>query len=306
MYKYVFKIVLLGITCLIASALNAQACDLSLESVSQIRFESYSSVSRTTQPQKIPLRLRNDGDEACKGFISVKAIDGDGHLLGLSGERMSYALFSGRDSSHILFQSGLSVQNQLPILIQAENSRIVDFYLVIDRLQNLSAGTYMTDLEMNFETANRNIFEAMTIRIGANIDPSLQANFTGIGGIITSEKSFNPKSSRSKAVLDLGELTPNETRRLGLQIRANSPVAIKVSSENSGVLQHEYEEGEIPYSVRLNRHDLDLTAISVLSGQVSPKKNGLTNSLTIKLSDFGKNVPAGHYSDVLTFRISAR
>ncbi len=288
------------------AAASPQACELSLESANQMRFEDYSSVDREARPQKITLRLRNDGDEACIGNISVDAVDGDGHLLGLAGEKMSYGIFSARETSQVLFQAGTQAQNQFALRVPAQSSHTLDMYMVIDRLQNLPAGTYIADLNLNIQSQALSLLDSMTIRVGANIRPSLQANFTGIGHLVSSENTSGSGSARQKAVLDLGELTPNETRKLGLQIRANAPVSIRVSSENSGALQHEYDEGEIPYGVRLNRQDLDLSLASVLNGYASPKKNGRTNPLTIRLSDFGKNVPAGNYSDVLTFRISAR
>lgn len=307
MFKNVSKIILIGLAFTAGSAISAQACDLSLESAGQIRFEEYSSVARETQPQKITLRLRNDGDEACTGYMSVNAVDGDGHLVGLAGDRMSYGLFSGRESSQILFQSGVQTQNQIPLGIPAEMSLSVDMYLVVDRLQNLPAGTYMTDLNLNIQDQTLSLVESKIIRVGTNISPSLQANFTGIGGLVSSNKSSSSNSSQQRAVLDMGELTPNETRRLGLQIRANSPISIQVSSEHSGALKHEYDEGEIPYGIRLNQQNLDLSSISTLNGHASPEQNGRTNPLVITLSDFeDKKVPAGKYADVLTFRISAR
>lgn len=307
MFKYVSKITLTSLAFTAGSVISVQACDLSLESTGQIRFEDYSSVARETQPQKITLRLRNDSEEACTGYMSVNAVDGDGHLIGLEGERMSYGLFSGRESSQILFQSGVQIQNQIPLRIPAEMSRSIDMYLVVDRLQNLPAGTYMTDLNLSIHDQSLGLLESKVIRIGANIRPSLQANFTGIGSLVSSNKSSGSNFSSQKAVLDMGELTPHETHRLGLQIRANSPVTIQVSSEHRGALQHEHNEGEIPYGVIFNRQNLDLSSTSILNGHASPKQNGRTNPLVITLSDFeDKKVPAGKYADVLTFRISAR
>lgn len=307
MFKYVLKIILLGLALTIGSVISVEACDLTLESTGQIRFEDYSSVARETQPQKIVLRLRNDGEEACTGYMSVNAVDGEGHLIGLMGDRMSYGLFSGRESSQTLFQSGVQTQNQIPLRIPAEISRSVEMYVVVDRLQNLPAGTYMADLNLNIHSQSLDLLESKVIRIGANIRPSLQANFTGIGSLVTSNKSSGSNSSSHRAVLDMGELTPNETHRLGLQIRANSPVTIQVSSEYSGALQHEHQVGEIPYGVRFNQQNLDLSSTSILNGHASPKQNGHTNPLVITLSDFeDKKVPAGKYMDVLTFRISAR
>ena len=306
MFKIVSKFLAGGLALSAASVVSAQACDLTLESAGQVRFEDYSSTDREVRPQKITLRLRNDSDDACVGAMNIEAVDGNGYLVGLSGERMRYGLFSGRDSSQIVFQSGSQSQNQLPISLPADSSRTLDMYLVVDRFQNLPAGSYMTDLNLTLQNQDLRNLDSMTIRVGANVKPSLQANFTGIGGIVSSKSALTSKSSRQKAVLNLGELTPNETRRLGLQIRANSPVTIQVSSENSGALQHEHGEGEIAYGVRLNEQYLDLSSSSILRGYSSPKKNGRTNPLVVKLSDFGNNVPAGKYADTLTFRISAR
>jgi len=306
MFKYILKVTLTGLAFTAGSVISAQACDLSLESTGQMRFEDYSSVARETQPQKITLRLRNDGDEACTGYMSINAVDGDGHLIGLTGDRMSYGLFAGRESSQVLFQSGVQPQNQTPIRILAERSLSVEMYLVVDRLQNLPAGTYTTDLNLNIQNQSLSLLESTVIRIGTNIRPSLQANFTGIGGLVSSNKSSGSNSSRERTVLDMGELTPNETRRLGLQVRANSPVTIQVSSEHNGALKHEHNEGEIPYDVRLNQQNVDLSSTFIIDGQASLEQNGRTNPLVITLSDFGNKVPSGKYADVLTFRISAR
>ena len=284
----------------------AIACDVSFENISRPVFESYSATARQVEPQKITLRLRNDADENCFGAIRIDALDGDGHLLGQNGQRMSYGLFSARDSSQILFQAGSKIENRISMNVPADGSRDVDLYLAIDRLQDLPAGTYMTDLNFDFVTQSLDVLDTMVLRIGSDINPSLQANFTGLASPLISNNETGSNSNRQHAVLNLGEITPNETQRLGLQIRANAPVTIQVNSENKGVLLHEFDEGEIQYTTKLNDRDLDLTTTTRLNGYASPNRNGVTNPLIITVSDFGKNVPAGNYYDVLTFQISAR
>lgn len=103
----------------------------------------------------------------------------------------------------------------------------------------------MTDLNFDFVTQSLDVLDTMVLRIGSDINPSLQANFTGLASPLISNNETGSNSNRQHAVLNLGEITPNETQRLGLQIRANAPVTIQVNSENKGVLLHEFDEGEI-------------------------------------------------------------
>jgi len=299
---YLYRIICVGI-CFSIFGLSsvATACDIVLENSSQSRFEEYNSQNRKVFPQKLNINLRNIGAEKCNGFLSVTAQGRNNYLNGSNGEFMTFRVYKARNTSQTLFQSNSNVQNRVPITLEAGSTKMIELFLVIDRFQNVSAGTYISDLDMTLTSSNLTPISSAQIRVGTKINPILQANITGTNGSATSNDQSHKRHS-----LSLGELLPNKNHRLGLQIRANTPVIISVASENKGALRHEIETAEIPYAFEINGQSLDMKQTSQIDGRSSLKTDGLTNPINIGLTDFGDKMPAGNYSDVITFQISAR
>ena len=282
-------------------ATSSEACDLNLESNPQSSNYEYSSQSRSASPQKIILRVRNTSSEKCVEFLNVQA-QGRENYLSAGSQSLTFRIYGGSNNSLLLFNSNANIQNTIPIIVDAQASVSLELFLVIDRFQNAMAGTYVSDLDVHFGPNEFERVQSFPLRLEARIKPNIQANITGLGTASIS----NATTSRRRNSLKLGELIPKKNYRLGLQIRSNTPVSIRVDSDNKGSLRHQSEQTELPYAIELNGQLLQMKQSARIDGLSTIYKDGRTNPINIRLSDFGDKLPAGNYSDILTFHISAR
>lgn len=292
---------LLSFVFILSFANTAEACELNLESNPQSSHFEYNAQARTASPQKLTLRVRNTSSDKCIGVLSVQA-QGRDNYLSAGSQFLTFRMYGSSNTSQLLLQSNANLQNTVPMNVEAQASETFDLFLVIDSGQNALAGTYASDLDVRFDSKISDIMYNFPFRVETIIKPNIQANITGLGTASISDTQI----SRNRNSLELGELIPKKSYKLGLQIRSNAPVSINVNSKNGGFLRHQSEPSEISYALELNGESLNIKQTSRINGLSSINKNGRTNPMNIRLSDFGSNLPSGNYSDVITFHISAR
>ena len=103
--------------------------------------------------------------------------------------------------------------------------------------------------------------------------------------------------------IDLGTLDDGARRRLFVQVRANRPTRLSVTSEHGGLLRHEDRDASIRYGLALDGRPLDLVggAVRLLSVPTSGRGHSLPLDLVVPSS---RGKPAGRYEDLLVFEVS--
>ncbi len=111
-------------------------------------------------------------------------------------------------------------------------------------------------------------------------------------------------SGGTVAEIDFGVLETGKSRRIFLQVRANSKTELTVSSLNHGFLKHvgQGDTALISYSVLLDGRALDLSAVAVATLDLPLTIEGRSSSLDFVLGEVSG--PPGRYEDILTVDVA--
>lgn len=164
-----------------------------------------------------------------------------------------------------------------------------------------TAGEHVADLTLELRDVGAVAAHgaAMPVRIVLAAIPRAQMNIVGVAATFGQGPSI--------AQVDFGVFESNASRRVFLQVRANSRARLTIDSANLGRLlldETSAEETGIPYSVRFGDEPVDLT--HHWEKIVEPPRSiaGSSLPLDLVLGTIGAHV-AGRYSDTLTIELSA-
>lgn len=128
--------------------------------------------------------------------------------------------------------------------------------------------------------------------------PRAQLNISGASG------SFGDGASMS--VIDFGIAETGKTRRVFVQIRANTLAQLTIDSENNGQLIHKENPEKalpIPYSARLDASEINLETMYIQDFDIPRTYSGQSLPFELTLGDIS-GAMAGDYEDTLTIEFS--
>lgn len=272
----------------------ALACELTTEAPEAVRIE-YNPFAVGASSGPLDLVFRNQGDSACA--LRLVLIDDVGDpvpALTLGGAVLE---FRPRESSG-LFRRDVEPGAFLLDIDAGSTVRVgIDAAVVQNAV--VEAGEHPADLRLSILFLDgRPPPTPIPLRILLQSAPRAQVNIAGAAGVYGSGSSVE--------VVDFGAAVTGVTRRVFVQVRANTRSSLSVKSEHHGVMRH-VEGGEqgaaITYNVDLDGQRIDLR--EVWSSIVDPPRtlDGLSLPLDFTLGQVGGQM-SGRYVDLLTIDIS--
>jgi hypothetical protein len=265
------------------------ACSVTVQQLGETHVSPYNALQGGEYSEPIRLRLWNKGDQVCTGTMTIRNDFGSAALKRAGGGEMTYSIADEHDRSATIFDPGTNTAEPVPVSIPAGKSIEIQPRFVVPGGQQGRAGHYAAILEAHFRQDGQVTDELGDISLAVDVMPSAEANFVGYG---------------REATLDLGELKPGVSGSIGLQIRASADVDVEVSSDSRGDLLHT-GGGAIPYTMTVDGQAVDLSSADRRHLDLANSVRGKTVPVAVLVGAF-ERAPVGQYSDVVTFRISAR
>uniref|UniRef100_UPI0035CB0561 hypothetical protein n=1 Tax=uncultured Sphingomonas sp. TaxID=158754 RepID=UPI0035CB0561 len=164
-----------------------------------------------------------------------------------------------------------------------------------------TAGLHTAELSLELRDVGMPTSRAppTSLRLALNAKPRAQMNIAGAAG------TFGTGANVSR--VDFGTIESNASRRVFLQIRANTRARLTIDSANQGRLLRTTgpaDDGGIAYRAQFDDKDIDLSRH--WEGVIDPPHSiaGKSFPLDLKLGAVGAHA-AGDYNDVLTLELSA-
>lgn len=282
---------------LAVTASKARACDLALTQSPSTVVINYNPFAAGPSSGAIDLGLKNQADEACE--LRLSFVDDGGAIvsrLDLGGVGVQ---FRPREAS------GLQASDVEPGVLRytlagkATGQAQLDAAIVVDAVPD--AGTYASDLKLLVKDADGTALLApIPVRMQLVSTPRAQLNLAGAAGAFGSGSSVE--------VVDFGDASTGLTRRIFIQVRANAPSIIAITSEHRGLMQRQGDAetaSSVAYAVELDGTPVDLKA--PWTKEVDPPRTlaGISLPMLFTLGKI-KDQMAGRYQDVLAIDISPR
>lgn len=137
-----------------------------------------------------------------------------------------------------------------------------------------------------------------TATAGAVVEARAQVNIAGASG------AFGTPFALSE--IAFGTLTTGATKGAIVQVRATSPVAITVSSQNQGKLKHKTLSADpgVPYAMQLDGDAVSLGGSSFSLNRSPPiTLDGINYPMSLTIGDVAGR-PSGEYRDTLTINVA--
>lgn len=286
-------LLLLVIACAVPR--GAAACDLVLTQAPEPVRIDYNPFVFGSGEGALDIGLQNRGEEACDLRLSVTD-DADQLVqeidLGGVGLRIRPREESGvRDAPA---QTGVFTYALEP---SADGRPQLNVAVTRDAVAD--AGEYALDLKLAVADADGvTLLPSIPIRLVLTSTPRAQLNLAGASGAFGSGSSVE--------VVDFGEAETGATRRIFVQVRANAPSTLTISSENKGVMRllaDVENPTTIPYAVELDGEPVDLTKL--WTSDVDPPRTLAGASLPMVFT-LGRveGQMAGRYEDLITIDVS--
>lgn len=145
------------------------------------------------------------------------------------------------------------------------------------------------------DTVTEQILVESLVNLEVMIDIQVQANIAG-SDVRTGERIRVP-------VVNFGELKRGDSRRVSLQVRANTPAMITIESENKGRLRHKEENNlYVDYGVHVDGEGSTLENPLVLNREIAKTIEGSAYPMDIIIGDVTSSF-AGSYRDVITVEV---
>lgn len=266
-------------------------CDVTIQELGESKVNGYNALAGGEYLEPIRIRLRNQGDDACTGSVTITRLIGGTRLDGPHSHALDYQIVDATIINRIVLDPVTNQSNAIPMTVPARGTIEIRPRLRVPGGQPGRSGRYDAVLEAKFRSADRKREDDTSFTVAAQVSPSAQANFVGF-------------AQGGNARLNLGELAPNVTGSIGLQVRASSDVELRISSENDGHLTGQ-NGFRIPYRMTVAGQLLDLADPDQIDVDLQDSVRGHTLPVSVVVGTFN-NAPVGRYGDVVTFRISAR
>lgn len=232
----------IGLLCIVTAS-PTLGCEPTLRPGIDDRTVDVDPFSPRATTARFVVSIDNTSEQACVVFLSAASDSvGERRLQGPSGS-LRYAVFSARGG--VLANSEDAVDG-LQVRARPGRTRVA-FNALISPGARVDAGTYEDQIRLSlFDVNGEPIDGPEIVRLAAEIRPRAQVNIAGAAGPYGALGSL--------ARIDLGELTTGETKRVFVQVRANTDVDVTVSSENRSVMKNlSYPNAEgIRYALRFD------------------------------------------------------
>ena len=290
---------LLAISALMCSgwACQAQTCDMTLLQGPGTVTIDYNPFAIGASSAALNLKLENRASEACDLELSFTDDSGAQRrdlVLGGVGVQFRPRETSGLRVSDL--QPGIFYFT-VPGRTSAEAQ--FDVAVVVDAVPE--AGEHGADLQLLVRDVDRTeLLPAIPVRVVVISTPRAQLNLAGAAGAFGSNSSVE--------VVDFGDAVTGATRRIFVQMRANTPSTLTIKSEHRGVMRRVADDkiqtdSSVPYGVELDGDPVDLDGI--WSRPVDPPRTlaGMSLPMAFTLGAVTGQM-AGRYEDVLTLDLS--
>lgn len=281
----------------LSSAASAQTCDLVLtEGPQTVRIE-YNPFAIGPSSGALDIGLENRGEAACDvrmSFTDEVGVEVTSVVLGNVGVQ-----FRPREASGVQMADVQTAVFQYQLPPGAKGQAQFDAAVVQGAVAD--AGEYGVNLRLVMKTADgQTIGSPIPVRLILQATPRAQLNLAGAAG------AFGTGSSVE--VVDFGEAIAGATRRIFLQVRANTLATVSIASQYGGVM-HRVEEAPnaptLPYAVELDGDEVDLSGL--WTKQIDPPRTlaGISIPMSFVLGSVA-GAMEGRYADVLTIDISPK
>lgn len=273
-----------------AYAKKPDGCDLKINQNGEPKINGYDALSGGDYVEDIRIKLKNEGDERCSGVLTIRRSALFDRLRGpQSGNFLDYLIVAQDNASQVLLDPLTQQTQGIPVSLTPSESIELRPRLFVRGGQAGRQGRYFADMLAIVSLGNGGDTVDRDFTVSAQVQARAQANF--VGG--------------RNATLDLGELAPNVTGSINMQVRSTADIDVSVSSENEGNLVRGHGEFEIPYTMTVDGRLIDLENGSRFNMPLQNSIRGQSLPVVVTVGEFS-NAPVGNYGDVVTFRISAR
>lgn len=283
---------------------SAWACEpeLRLSRAPTVDYDSFDGAQRI---EPFEVEVINNGGTACVGQLIVGMTTTPRAFTTATGDEIAFDIIPEDSVSPRIYDPASNTSEPISIRLPPRQSRIVAMRLRLPAGQMAPAGDYSVPLDFVLSAGPQpsnpggglpvdfpSVTEAIVLY--ADVTPRVQANFTTISAT----------DNGRVGMIDLDEITSNELRDFGIQIRSNVDVDISIRSEGRGNLVHaEDEDAKIPFTLSIAGQPIDLSAESSVPGQTSLA--GVTNAIQLRVGST-EGARSGEYSDDVVFTISGR
>jgi len=268
---------------------QSPSCQLQIHNIQGHSPHNYNPLSRRDYVDQLSIRIKNVGTHLCMGVLEFDQGQGPPELTNGSNS-LDYLILSQNNHNQILYDTQRVRSQRMGIELQPGGVKTLQPRLFIPRAQAGTSGTYTSILDLVFRQSGQLNDRRTPFTLRTKLRASVQANFTGV------DRSYG---GGKIGLVKLGEMTPGQRRRLGLQLRSNTDVNVSIKSRNGGELFHNSLPGaSIGYGLHIDGQIIDLTSKDDITLTTDVDPNGLTSPIEIELDNF-TNAPAGHYNDVI-------
>lgn len=305
-YIYVLLAALAFLTASMASADDgkpAGECSATIEPSSRLVRLIYDPFEPDLSPASVVLIVRKQGGDKCQFSISVEG-DGDRwqRFLSSGASRLAYDISrEGRVLDNIFDAPRAAV----PLQSGQDRKRQFELRLRIREGEFVPAGDYTDQLKIRLfrvgDGPPRQVGTETAIMVSALVPARAQLNVAGADSQVF---GANPAGA-----VDFGDLKAGATRQVFVQVRATSPVLLRLASAQGGQLRHSTFGDRVigvPYSATLSGSPLALA-----NGPVQLPRNPAAGygaesyPLRFVITDAEGRV-GGVYRDVVTISVEPR
>lgn len=279
-------------------ASGVQACDLELTRTPGTVLIDYNPFAVGPSAGALDLGLKNQGDTDCELRLSFTDDGGvQATSLALGGVGVQ---FRPRESSGLRASDVEPGVFRFSLTAKASADAQLDTAIVVDAVPE--AGTYVADLKLLIQDSEgKPLLPPVPVRVQLVSTPRAQLSLAGAAG---AAGAFG--SSSSVEVVDFGDAVTGATRRIFVQVRANAPSTLAISSEHRGVMRRVGDvetASNVPYTIELKGEPVDLSA--PWTQAIDPPRTlaGASLPMLFTLGTVSGQM-AGKYQDILTIDIS--
>lgn len=274
----------------------AAACDLVLAQVPEpVRIAYNPFAPDGAAPAALDLLFQNRSDAVCD--LRLALTDAAGLEVGqltLAGVEVE---FRARESSGLV--EAPTQRGVFHLSVAGGSTGRAQLNAVVLNDAVAEAGVHEVELTLLVrDAAGRSLLAPVPLRVALVSTPRAQLSLAGAAGAFGSGSSVE--------VVDFGEAATGATRRIFVQLRANAPSSLIISSLHRGVLKRvEPLEGAPSLAYRLEVDGQVVDLATRWSRPVDPPrdKSGLSLPMIFTLGEV-RGPAAGRYEDVLTIDIS--
>lgn len=276
----------------------AQTCSPDVAEAPDTAVIEYDPFLPGATVREIAFALSNPSDEEC--VIDLAILDGaeqPARVFPVPGTTMLLEVRPG-DGERGLVPRTVPGVYRATLAPTAVTRFVLDALVVQDAVPE--AGSHRTPLTFELREPDQValVGDAWRSVVIVRSPPRAQLNITGASG------SFG--TGRTVSTVDFGAAETGATRRIFLQVRANTPSQIVVESANGGVLRRTSDADRtppIPYEVALDGTVIDLSSMVVVPRDPPRTVDGESISMDFRLGTLGGQM-AGRYEDEVTIEFS--